>query len=283
MCQLFPRSFHHRRYHLESCGGLSVLPNQSRVDMVRVWTLSESRISVQGSRPLEPCRKHRHHHSPHTNNNETSNALAAPSALVSGLCGRPCVCHKDSLDVSQRETNTCCRPCVAVIARLIPTTPPEVFQSDLTWWLVTMQNWSAVEYGSGMICASLILLKPLIKIVFPNILGRSAHELKDGAIVPCPKQAKRAQSEKTASHQTNKHGCMTAPKETGHALPEKALKTVTDQPRPIWYLGGLQSPHLEAYYDKDAFSSQSTVNHDPRSGASYGPTVLEINLSHAGF
>ncbi|KAL8938314.1 MAG: hypothetical protein Q9211_003265 [Gyalolechia sp. 1 TL-2023] len=38
-------------------------------------------------------------------------------------------------------------PCGAVIARIIPTSPPEVFSSDLTWWLVEMQDWIAVETG----------------------------------------------------------------------------------------------------------------------------------------
>ncbi|KAL9577381.1 MAG: hypothetical protein Q9212_006398 [Teloschistes hypoglaucus] len=172
-------------------------------------------------------------------------------------------------------------PCVAVVARLIPTTPPEVFQSDLTWWLITMQNWTAVEYGAGMICASLILLKPLIKILFPNVLGRSALELRDRGLAPCPKQAKRAQCTKIACPQMNQNGCVTAPKEVGHAVPEKRLKIVTDQPRPLCYLDGLQSPDLEASYDNDLFSpasSQSPVHHNPCSGPSYGQRPLESNL-----
>lgn len=174
-----------------------------------------------------------------------------------------------------------CRPCVAVVARLIPTTSPKVFQSDLTWWLITMQNWTAVEYGSGMICASLILLKPLIKIVFPSILGRSTLELRDRAAAPCPKQAKRAQCPKVACHQMNQQGCVTVPKKIGHALPEKALRIVTDQSRPLWYLDGLQSPDLEASYDNDTFSlasSQSPIDHNPCSIPSYGRRPLEINL-----
>lgn len=36
-----------------------------------------------------------------------------------------------------------------------------------------MQTWEAIEYCTGLICASLIHLKPLIKTLMPGLLGSS--------------------------------------------------------------------------------------------------------------
>ena len=42
---------------------------------------------------------------------------------------------------------------------------------DPTWIVVSLQNWEAVEYCTALICASLIHLNPLIKIIATSILG----------------------------------------------------------------------------------------------------------------
>lgn len=42
---------------------------------------------------------------------------------------------------------------------------------DPTWIVVSLQDWEAVEYCTALICASLIHLKPLAKIITTSILG----------------------------------------------------------------------------------------------------------------
>lgn len=122
-----------------------------------------------------------------------------------------------------------------------------------------MQNWIAVEYGSGMICASLILLKPLIKLVYPKILGGSVHGPGGRAAGAWHGQGKRAQCTEPARHKTDLGTTTPEPQESHDKTREKkALQIVTDRPRPVSYLEDLQSPDLESSYCDDPFSQASS-------------------------
>lgn len=167
-----------------------------------------------------------------------------------------------------------------MIARIIPTTPPEVFSSDLTWWLVDMQDWVAVEYGSGMICASLILLKPLIKLLFPRLLGGSLHE---SPIVPAAAWhalSKRSRSGETARQPVNPHTTVSNMPTSRHTddltLNDKAFSVTADSPRPCSYLKALRSPDLESSPFEDPFSrsagpSRNSYNSDCNHPVINGP------------
>ena len=45
------------------------------------------------------------------------------------------------------------------------------YGADPTWNTVFVQNWEAVEYGSGLVCASIVHLKPLLRHLKPDSLG----------------------------------------------------------------------------------------------------------------
>ena len=51
--------------------------------------------------------------------------------------------------------------------------PSSVIQEDPTWSVVSLEDWAVVEVSSGLICVSLIPLKPLVKRFFPCLLGTS--------------------------------------------------------------------------------------------------------------
>ena len=150
------------------------------------------------------------------------------------------------------------RPCAAVIARVVPTSPPALYKSDLTWWLVESQDWIAVETGSGMICASLILLKPLINVLFPKVLGGSLHRSRRRAAAIWPGQAKRSQSTNATHHRLNHEVVVPTLPMSHHTnillLDDRACPGTADSPRPCSYLEGLQSPDLESAPIQDPFS-----------------------------
>jgi len=64
-----------------------------------------------------------------------------------------------------------------MIARLVQTHNSEQsqmsYRSDPTWNIIFVQTWEAIEYCSGLICASLIHLKLLIERITPSLLGAS--------------------------------------------------------------------------------------------------------------
>ncbi|KAK0514454.1 hypothetical protein JMJ35_003071 [Cladonia borealis] len=66
-------------------------------------------------------------------------------------------------------------PCGSLIARLINIHNGELTfapgRLDPTSMVVSLQNWEAVEYCSFLICASLIHLTPLAKIIAARVLG----------------------------------------------------------------------------------------------------------------
>ncbi len=72
----------------------------------------------------------------------------------------------------RRITNTeVHRPCASLIARLVLSSNHKIsaagFREDPTWYVVPMEDWAIVEICSGLIYASLLPLKPLIKIFVP--------------------------------------------------------------------------------------------------------------------
>ena len=62
------------------------------------------------------------------------------------------------------------RPCASLIGRLVLFASVAEFSSDPTWWISKTENWVLAEYSSGLICASLIHLKPLVKTLMPCLL-----------------------------------------------------------------------------------------------------------------
>lgn len=44
------------------------------------------------------------------------------------------------------------------------------FRADAAWFLVPAEIWAIVEIGSGVICASLVPLKPLVKLLVPFLV-----------------------------------------------------------------------------------------------------------------
>lgn len=57
------------------------------------------------------------------------------------------------------------------MVRLSIFTSAAAFNADPTWWITKTENWVLAEYSSGLICASLIHLKPLAKKLLPFLLG----------------------------------------------------------------------------------------------------------------
>lgn len=83
------------------------------------------------------------------------------------------------------------RPCVSLIARLALFASVSQFSSDPTWWISKTENWVLAEYASGLICASLIHLKPLVKALVPCLLGPACEQTKEKMhILPlfCPRK-----------------------------------------------------------------------------------------------
>ena len=70
-------------------------------------------------------------------------------------------------------------PCVSLIARLSIFTSVSALESDPTWWISNTENWVLAEYCSGLICASMIHLKPLVKMLLPFLLGDTREHSKD--------------------------------------------------------------------------------------------------------
>lgn len=70
-------------------------------------------------------------------------------------------------------------PCVSLVARLSFFTSAAVFDSSPSWWIVKTEDWVLSEYSSGLICASLIHLKPLVQRLLPSLLGDSREHSKD--------------------------------------------------------------------------------------------------------
>lgn len=69
-------------------------------------------------------------------------------------------------------------PCASLIARLVLFASAAEFSSDPTWWISKTENWVLAEYSSGLICASLIHLKPIVKMLIPCLLD-SPHKLPE--------------------------------------------------------------------------------------------------------
>lgn len=72
-------------------------------------------------------------------------------------------------------------PCASLVARLSFFTSSAVFDSNPSWWIVKTENWVLSEYSSGLMCASLIHLKPLVQRIIPSLLGDSREHLKDAS------------------------------------------------------------------------------------------------------
>ncbi|KAL8871260.1 MAG: hypothetical protein Q9174_002871 [Haloplaca sp. 1 TL-2023] len=153
-------------------------------------------------------------------------------------------------------------PCAAIIARLIPSTESEVFRTDLSWWLATVQNWIAVEYGTGMICCSLILLKPLVQLLFPRLLGGVSHRRARAGGV-WHGHGEPAQARRPAYH--NMDTGPRTPVAHEHKRENQILLVETNRPMPVsQYLHGLQSPDLEYHDDPFPSPSSDAYNDDAR-------------------
>ena len=70
-------------------------------------------------------------------------------------------------------------PCISLVARMAIFTSAAAFDADPTWWITRTENWVLAEYASGLICASLIHLKPLVKTLLPFLLGDIHENTKD--------------------------------------------------------------------------------------------------------
>ena len=117
-----------------------------------------------------------------------------------------------------------------------------------------MQNWIAVEYGTGMICCSLILLKPLVQLLYPRLLGGTSHRRARAAAV-WHGHEEPAQARIPLCH--NMHTGPRTPVAHKHKRDNQTMVVETNSPMPIsQYLQGLQSPDLE--YHDDPFSSPSS-------------------------
>lgn len=177
------------------------------------------------------------------------------------------------------------RPCGAVIARIVPTAPPSVFNSDYTWWLVSMQNWIAVEYGTGMVCASLILLKPLFQLLAST--RRSAAAAWPGQ----PKRSDSGGRARLPMSQDVTSSTVRAPR-GADLMPRKDQLEIRgihiqdcasipkESPTPLSYLEGLRSPDLESCVSEDPFS---TLPSQPRHSGTVDPQQrYELHDIHAG-
>lgn len=173
------------------------------------------------------------------------------------------------------EADNRIRPCGAVIARVIPNAPAEVFTSDFTWWLVSMQNWITVEYSTGMVCASLILLRPLLQMLcgtrrtasatWPGFPGQPKRPMRNCAqaqraaiFTPYP----RSQSGEAPGLPTNKYitiPTMPALRSSADRLTveDESYFVTAERPRPLSYLKDLQSPDVESSLCEDPFSQLS--------------------------
>ena len=94
------------------------------------------------------------------------------AAVVGHLCHWSLVSLRgESLHENTQSLTQKLSPIASLIARLIKIrnikSSQEAYLSDPTWSVVFLQNWETVEYCSGMICASLIHLKPVIKAIGP--------------------------------------------------------------------------------------------------------------------
>ncbi|KAL8970336.1 MAG: hypothetical protein Q9183_001573 [Haloplaca sp. 2 TL-2023] len=153
-------------------------------------------------------------------------------------------------------------PCAAIIARLIPSTESEVFRTDLSWWLATVQNWIAVEYSTGMICCSLILLKPLVQLLCPRLLGGTSHRRTRGAAV-WHGHGEPAQARIPLCH--NIHAGPRTPVPSNRKRDNQTMVVETNSPMPISQcLQGLQSPDLEYHDDPFPSPSSGAYDADPR-------------------
>lgn len=48
-----------------------------------------------------------------------------------------------------------------------------MLRADAAWFSVAAENWSIVEICSGIICASLVPVKPLVKLLVPFLVEKS--------------------------------------------------------------------------------------------------------------
>ena len=68
-------------------------------------------------------------------------------------------------------------PCASLIARLVLSfgngKQSTSLRQDPTWSAVTAEDWAIVEIGGGLICASLVPLKPLIHRMLPGLFSVS--------------------------------------------------------------------------------------------------------------
>jgi hypothetical protein len=46
--------------------------------------------------------------------------------------------------------------------------------TDPTYYIVDVQNWSCIEFTTGLVCASLPHLKPVLKLQWPRVFGDSS-------------------------------------------------------------------------------------------------------------
>jgi hypothetical protein len=58
------------------------------------------------------------------------------------------------------------------------------YREDPTWEAVLAHDWEAIEYCTGLICASLIHLKPLLLAIAPSVLGHT-HTVSPAARAMC--------------------------------------------------------------------------------------------------
>jgi len=70
-------------------------------------------------------------------------------------------------------------PCVSLVARLSIFSSAAVFDSSPSWWIVKTEDWVLWEYSCGLICASLIHIKPLVQRLLPSLLGDSREHFKN--------------------------------------------------------------------------------------------------------
>lgn len=136
-----------------------------------------------------------------------------------------------------------------MIVRVIPTFPPEVYNSDLTWWLIQMQDGTAIETGLGICCTSLLAFNPLIKPLFPSIsilLGESFRGSSRMAARVWPGKHRGNRSPEAAPGAMNRSAEALGPLTPCYMIHVHEEYIINDSPGLYTYLPSSPSPDLES-------------------------------------
>ncbi|MCJ1465700.1 hypothetical protein MMC07_004319 [Pseudocyphellaria aurata] len=120
--------------------------------------------------------KHDDHLAANANNLAPSNAVEAKNLGVGYFLDRNHA-SETSLLAFTAGGMTYSRPCVSLIARIVLASRQRVssqkVRADAAWFFAPAANGAIVEICFGLICASLIPLKPLVKTLVPSLVKMS--------------------------------------------------------------------------------------------------------------